>query len=153
MAESLGKNQKGFMPVISSAPKDHHSLLQLYLDGPKDKIFYIFSAKQSKKTKLNFNIFDERTDYLNKKNYNDIKRSQKDAFIEVLKRNKTPFREIVVKKFDEDNLGKLYLSFIFETISLGKIFNLDPFDQPAVEEVKSLTKRFLKLRKLSKKNL
>ena len=43
--------------------------------------------------------------------------------------------------------------FIFETISLGKIFNLDPFDQPAVEEVKSLTKRFLKLRKLSKKNL
>ncbi len=153
MAESLGKNQKGFMPVISSAPKDHHSLLQLYLDGPKDKIFYIFSAKQSKKTKLNFNIFDERTDYLNKKNYNDIKRSQKDAFIEVLKRNKTPFREIVVKKFDEDNLGKLFLSFIFETISLGKIFNLDPFDQPAVEEVKSLTKRFLKLRKLSKKNL
>ena len=29
------------MPVISNCPKDHHSLLQLYLDGPKDKILHI----------------------------------------------------------------------------------------------------------------
>ena len=43
ISESLGKNSKGFLPIISSAPKDHHSLLQLYLDGPKDKLFYIFS--------------------------------------------------------------------------------------------------------------
>ena len=41
IAESLGKKNKGFLPVISNAPKDHHSLLQLYLDGPKDKIFYV----------------------------------------------------------------------------------------------------------------
>ena len=43
IAESLGKKKKGFFPIISNVPKDHHSLLQLYLDGPKDKIFYIFS--------------------------------------------------------------------------------------------------------------
>ena len=41
IAESLGKKNKGFLPVISNAPKDHHSLLQLYLDGPKDKVFFI----------------------------------------------------------------------------------------------------------------
>ena len=45
-AESLGKNKKGFIPVISNAPKDHHSLLQLYLDGPKDKIFYMFLVQE-----------------------------------------------------------------------------------------------------------
>ena len=47
IAESLGKKKKGFFPVISNVPKDHHSLLQLYLDGPKDKIFYIFSSKEN----------------------------------------------------------------------------------------------------------
>ena len=45
IAESLGKKGKGFLPLVSNAPKDHHSLLQLYLDGPKDKLFYIFSSK------------------------------------------------------------------------------------------------------------
>ena len=49
IAESLGKKNKGFLPIISNVPKDHHSLLQLYLDGPKDKIFYIFSYEKKKK--------------------------------------------------------------------------------------------------------
>ena len=53
IAESLGKEGKGFLPVISNAPKDHHSLLQLYLDGPKDKLFYIFSLEQASNQKLN----------------------------------------------------------------------------------------------------
>ena len=44
-SRKFGEKQKGFMPVISNAPKDHHSLMQLYLDGPKDKFFYVFSSK------------------------------------------------------------------------------------------------------------
>ena len=46
LSESLGKKGRGLLPVVSNAPKDHHSLLQLYLDGPKDKIFYIFESKR-----------------------------------------------------------------------------------------------------------
>ena len=152
LAESLGKNKKGFIPVVSNAPKDHHSLLQLYLDGPKDKIFYVFSSKTKKNLKLNSSFFGEKVRYLNQKNYHDIKLSQKNAFIEVLKKNKTPFREIIVKKFDEDTLGKLFLLFIFETIALSKMMKVNPFDQPSVEKVKILTKRFLTSKKLSKKN-
>ena len=53
----------------------------------------------------------------------------------------------VIKKFDEDTLGKVFLSFTIETILLGKIMNINPFDQPAVEQVKILTKKFLKLKK------
>ena len=45
LAESLGKRGKGLLPVVSVGPQDHHSLLQLYLDGPKDKIFYVLSSK------------------------------------------------------------------------------------------------------------
>ena len=46
IAESLGKKNLGFLPVVSNVPKDHHSLLQLYLDGPMDKFFNIFSFEK-----------------------------------------------------------------------------------------------------------
>ena len=151
LAESLGKKKKGFIPVVSNAPKDHHSLLQLYLDGPKDKIFYVFSSKSKKNLKLNCDIFGKEMSYLNKKSYQDVKVSQKNAFIEILKKNRIPFREIVIKKFDENTLGKLFLLFIFETIALGKMMKINPFDQPAVEKVKVLTKKFLISKKSSKK--
>ena len=147
LAESLGKNKKGFIPVISNAPKDHHSLLQLYLDGPKDKIFYVFSLKKAKSMKIDSNFFGNKMEYLNKKTYHDVKSSQKNAFIKILKEKKIPFREIIVKKFDEDTIGKLFFSFIFETIVLGKMMKANPFDQPAVEKIKILTKNFLNSKK------
>ena len=142
-AESLGKNKKGFIPVISNAPKDHHSLLQLYLDGPKDKVFYIVSSSKRGNLKTKSDFFNDNVKYLRKKKYNDIKDSQKNAFLRVLKNKKIPFREINIQKFNEDTIGKLFLQFIMETIFLGKLTNVNPFDQPAVEEVKVLTKKFL----------
>ena len=57
IAESLGKNKKGIIPVISKGPRDHHSLLQLYLDGPKDKFFYVFSQKNKNKSKFRKLLF------------------------------------------------------------------------------------------------
>ena len=142
-AESLGKNKKGFIPVISNAPKDHHSLLQLYLDGPKDKVFYIVSSSKRGNLKTKSDFFNDNVQYLRKKKYNNIKDSQKNAFLRVLKNKKIPFREINIQKFNEDTIGKLFLQFIMETIFLGKLININPFDQPAVEEVKVLTKKFL----------
>lgn len=142
-AESLGKNKKGFIPVISNAPKDHHSLLQLYLDGPKDKVFYIISSSKRGNLKTKSDFFNDNVQYLRKKKYNNIKDSQKNAFLRVLKNKKIPFREINIQKFNEDTIGKLFLQFIMETIFLGKLINVNPFDQPAVEEVKVLTKKFL----------
>lgn len=152
LAESLGKNGKGFMPIVSNAPKDHHSLLQLYLDGPKDKIFYIFSSENKKKIKINSKIFGEKARYLNKKNYENIKLSQKNALITILKEKKIIFKEIIIKKFDESTLGKLFFLFIFETIVFSKILKVNPFDQPAVERVKVLTKKLLASKKPSKNN-
>ena len=142
-AESLGKNKKGFIPVISNAPKDHHSLLQLYLDGPKDKVFYIVSSSKRGNLKTKSDFFNDNVQYLRKKKYNNIKDSQKNAFLKVLKNKKIPFREINIQKFNEDTIGKLFLQFIMETIFFGKLINVNPFDQPAVEEVKVLTKKFL----------
>ncbi len=60
IAESLGKKGKGIIPIVSPAPKDHHSLMQLYLDGPKDKLFYIFNLKLNRKMKINLSAFEKK---------------------------------------------------------------------------------------------
>ena len=73
--------------------------------------------------------------------------SQKNAFIEVLKLKKIPYREILIDELDENTLGKLFLQFIFETIFIAKIMKINPFDQPAVENVKILTKKILNSKK------
>tara|TARA_B100000945_G_C20096093_1_gene463599 strand:- start:19 stop:657 length:639 start_codon:yes stop_codon:yes gene_type:complete len=152
LAESLGKNRKGFVPLVSNAPIDHHSLLQLYLDGPNDKAFYVFSSEVKKKLKIKSKIFGKKVEFLNKKKFEDVKLSQKNAFITALKEKNIPFKEIRIKKFDESTIGKLFFLLIFETLALSKIFKVNPFGQPAVEKVKTLTKKFLILNKFSKKD-
>tara|TARA_B100000029_G_scaffold334627_1_gene326732 strand:+ start:6643 stop:7788 length:1146 start_codon:yes stop_codon:yes gene_type:complete len=150
LAESLGKNKKGFMPVVSNAPKDHHSLLQLYLDGPKDKVFYVFSTKEINKLKVNTKVFGKKLNFLNKKKYDQIKFSQKNAFIKALKERNIPLKEIIVKKFEESTIGELFFLFIFETLVLSKMLKNNPFDQPAVERVKILTRKLLFSKKFAK---
>ena len=125
IAESLGKNGKGLLPIISLAPKDHHSLLQLYLDGPKDKFFYIFSYG---------NINSKLRKTVN---------AQKNAFIKALKINKIPFREFQVDRFTEQKIGEMFTYFMLETILVGKNLSINPFNQPAVEKVKFFTKKYL----------
>ena len=144
IAESLGKQGKGFLPVISNAPKDHHSLLQLYLDGPKDKLFYIFSFEKKFKQKINFGKKFEGLNFIKKKSISTIKIAQKNALIKSLLQNKTPIREFKIKKSNEETLGQLFSYFIIETIIVGKMLNINPYDQPAVEKVKLYTKKFLK---------
>ena len=143
ISESLGKNGKGFLPVISKAPKDHHSLLQLYLAGPKDKIFYIFSSKTNNNKPNQIKEIEKEINFLRNKNFSKIKNAQKSAFVQILKRNGIPFREFVLNNFDESALGELFSYFILETILIGKLSNINPFDQPDVETVKIGTKKIL----------
>ena len=143
IAESLGKKGKGFLPIISNVPKDHHSLLQLYLDGPKDKLFYVFSLDEKSKDKINLGKIINHRSYLNKKTLNQIKLSQKKALIKAFVKENIPFREFRIGKVDEKVLGKLFAYFIIETIVVGKLVNINPFDQPAVEQVKVYTKKLL----------
>ena len=143
IAESLGKNGKGFLPTISNVPKDHHSLLQLYLDGPKNKLFYIFSNEESSKEKINIKEILKEKNFLNNKTLNSIKKAQKNALIKTLKNKNIPFREFKIKNINEEVLGELFSYFILETVIIGKLTNINPFDQPAVEQVKIYTKDLL----------
>ena len=126
MAESLGKKGKGFLPVISNSPKDHHSLLQLYLDGPRDKIFYIFSEKEKPYKKMKLKKFTKKINYLNNKNLDILKNTQINAVKKILIMKKIPFREFKINSINEETLGVLFSYFILEITIIGRLANINP---------------------------
>ena len=140
IAESLGKKGKGIIPSISLMPRDNHSLLQLYLDGPRDNFFYIFSFKERKKIKKTKGLFIEA---LNNKNIREVLENQKKATLSLFKNKKIPFLSIEIKRRDEETLGELFSYFILETVFMAEILRVNPFDQPAVEQLKIITKQNL----------
>tara|TARA_B100000035_G_scaffold262986_1_gene234553 strand:- start:3443 stop:4594 length:1152 start_codon:yes stop_codon:yes gene_type:complete len=142
VAESLGKKKNGLLPVVSTMPKDNHSVMQLYLDGFKNNFFTFFYVNEKKSLKTNKNFF-KITEELMNKNLNEIIFAQKKATENVFRRKKIPFRSFEINKRDEKTLGELFTFFILETILIGKALKLNPFDQPAVELIKKETKKIL----------
>ena len=143
VAESLGKKSNGVFPIISSMPKDNHSLMQLYLDGNKNCFFTFFDVLNQKSPKINKKKIYNNLNYLKKHNVQSIKSAQKQATKNVFKAKKIPFRSFEVSNKNEETLGELFTFFMLETILLGKMMNLNPFDQPAVELIKKETKKIL----------
>jgi len=143
IAESLGKQNKGLLPIISSMPKDNHSVMQLYLDGFKNNFFTFFYVNENKSEKLNNSQILSTKDYLKNKNLQDIIFAQKKATENVFNKKNIPFRSFEIKKRNEKTLGELFCFFILETILIGKSLNLNPYDQPAVELIKQETKKLL----------
>ncbi len=143
ISESLGKKSKGILPIISSMPKDNHSLLQLYLDGPKNNFFTFFSVKDKKSIKLNNKLVIDYQYYLKNKSLGQVIESQKKATQNVFFQKKIPFRNIEVKNRNEESIGELFCFFMLETILLGRALGVNPFDQPSVELVKTETKKYL----------
>ena len=143
IAESLGKKSKGILPIVSSMPKDNHSLLQLYLDGPKKSFYTFFNVLDNKVVKINNNNILNSHKYLRNLSIEKIKQSQMLATEKVFTSKKIPFRSIRVVRRDEQSLGELFCFFILETVLLGRALKVNPFDQPSVELIKKETKKIL----------
>ena len=143
LAESLGKNKKGIFPIVSSMPKDNHSLMQLFLDGPKNNFYTIFSAREKKLEKLDKNYLFNNYTILKNKSINKILESQKKATENIFKKEKIPFRSFEIINRNEESLGELFSFFILETILLGHLLKVNPFDQPKVELIKNETRKIL----------
>tara|TARA_E500000331_G_scaffold227846_1_gene218059 strand:+ start:22 stop:408 length:387 start_codon:yes stop_codon:yes gene_type:complete len=124
-------------------PKDNHSLMQLYLDGPKRTFFTFFNFFEKQSIKLNSKSLLNSHNYLKKRTISEILLSQKSATERVFKIKNIPFRSFQILKKNEETLGELFTFFILETILLGKALNINPYDQPAVELIKKETKKFL----------
>ena len=143
VAESLGKKSKGILPIISKMPSDNHSLLQLYLDGPKNNFFTFFSTQNPKSEKINNKFLYKSHSYLRNKSFSKIIYAQKNATQKVFNKKKLPFRSFDLKTRNEEVLGELFCFFILETILLGRSLKVNPFDQPSVELIKKETKKIL----------
>ena len=143
VAESLGKKSRGILPVISTMPKDNHSVLQLYLDGPKNNFFTFFTTLDSNSDRINNKWLNKNQNYLRNKSFSKIINAQKNATERVFYKKKLPFRSFEIKNRNEETLGELFCFFILETILLGRVLKVNPFDQPSVELIKKETKKIL----------
>ena len=143
IAESLGKKRNGILPVVSTMPKDNHSLMQLYLDGPKNNFFTFFYVKEQNSSKIINDKILPTHDYLKNKDLNQIIYAQKLATENIFLKKKIPFRSFEVNLRDEKTLGELFSFFILETILLARALKLDPYNQPSVELIKKETKKIL----------
>ena len=144
-AESIGKKNKGITALHATGTTDQHSQLQLYLDGPKDKFFtFVKSNYKNKGLKINSETMkDESVNYLVDKTMGDLMHAEQNATIDTFKLNNFKFREITIDDINEESIGSLMTSCIIETIASCVYFDVNPFDQPAVEQGKILTKKYL----------
>ena len=95
-----------------------------------------------KGSRTNRNLFDKFS-ILKNKNLNQIIKAQRDATKIVFKRKKIPFRSFEILDRNEDTLGELFTFFVLETILLGRLMKVNPFDQPSVELIKTETSKLL----------
>tara|TARA_B100001121_G_scaffold30407_1_gene24957 strand:+ start:442 stop:1599 length:1158 start_codon:yes stop_codon:yes gene_type:complete len=143
LAESIGKNAKGIFPIISTMPKDNHSLMQLYLDGKKNNFYTFFSSDDKISPKIDKKIILNSKNFLINKNLKDVLDSQILATQKVFKKKKIPFRSFFLKTRKEETLGELFTFFVVETILIAKALKINPYDQPAVELIKKETNKIL----------
>jgi len=143
VAESLGKKSKGVLPVVSSMPKDNHSLMQLYLDGPKKSFYTFFNVLENSNANISNSKVLNSHKFLKNQSIEKIKQSQMEATEKVFSSKKIPFRSFRILKRNEQSLGELFSFFMLETILLGRALNVNPFDQPSVELIKIETKKIL----------
>ena len=143
IAESLGKKSKGLLPIISSMPKDNHSVMQLYLDGFKKNFFTFFYVDEKNSTKIINKDILSPYNFIKNKSISNIAFAQKKATENIFKKKNIPFRSFEIKKRDEKTLGELFCFFILETILLSKALKINPYDQPAVETIKKETRSIL----------
>ena len=132
--ESLGKSNNALTPTTSICPKDHHSMMQLYLGGPKNKFFNIFSPADN-------NVYDNFSDegFYNIENFtpNDLLQTQYQSVVSVFTEKEIPHRKIEISDHQNPiNLIELFSYFILETILLGKMMNINPYGQPEVQLLK-----------------
>ena len=144
-AESLGKDGKGSQPVGALGPVDQHSQQQLYLAGPKDKLFTVLTLSVKGKGPLVDAKLAKQAGEpgLGAKRIGDLVAAQGLAMIDTFARNGRAVRRLHIDKLDETSLGEILMHFMLETVLTGYAMGIDPFDQPAVEEAKLLAKSYL----------
>jgi glucose-6-phosphate isomerase len=141
-AESLGKNGQGTTPIACLGPVDQHSQLQLFMDGPREHLISIVRAPSAG---LGPRMSAELAataglDYLAGRTAGDLVAAQARAVPEALRKAGRPVRTFDLARLDERAVGALMMHLMLETILAARLMGVDPFDQPAVELAKVITR-------------
>ena len=110
----------------------------------KKNFFTFFYVKEKLSNKIkNKNLYTTHK-YLKKKSLDKIIYAQFSATQKVFEKKKIPFRTFIVENRNEESIGELFIFFMLETVLLGKLLKINPYDQPAVELIKKETLKLLK---------
>ncbi len=145
-AESLGKDGKGTTPLACLGPLDQHSQLQLFMDGPREHYmtFVRLPGMAGAGPRIDAGLAKlAGIEVLADKTVGDLVAAQTHAVPEALMQAGRPVRTFDLPSLDEETIGALLMHFMLETILAGWLFGVDPFDQPAVELGKQLTRKRL----------
>jgi len=141
-SESLGKNGFGLTPINSMGTVDQHSQLQLYLDGPKDK-FFNFIINKNPDDDFKINDLENVKTIFGGKNLTDIVNAEQKSTIDILLSNNSPLRLFEMTEISEESVSGLMMQMFLEAILIARVKNINPFDQPAVEKRKILSKKYI----------
>lgn len=136
MGESLGKNRSvGITPTVSVGSIDLHSVAQLYLAGPRDKLTCFLLGTASLSTVIPTGQYAGKT-------VTQVQRALFDGTCAAYEKQKLPYTQYIFE-LNAANLGCFMQSKMIESIYLGFLLDVNPFDQPAVELYKTEMRRLL----------
>ncbi len=147
-AESLGKEYDldgnkvnvGPTPIKSVGVTDQHSLLQLFNEGPNDKLINFVRVEEFDTTLQIPDIFQYTgLSYLSGKTVNELMNAEADSTKVALLDYQKPNVTISIPKVNEYYLGQLLHTFMVQTAIAGALYNIDTFSQPGVEQAKNYT--------------
>lgn len=146
MGESIGKDGKGITPTVSIGSTDLHSVAQLYYGGPRDKITtLVWSHNMHYDVTVPVSpIFTNLVPHIANKQASQIMKAIIEGVKISYKNEGMPYMEIVLNGIHEESLGE-YLQFkMLEMMYLGKLLDVNAFNQPHVEIYKTEMKKVLK---------
>jgi glucose-6-phosphate isomerase len=153
IAESLGKKMDrngrviniGPTPVAATGPEDQHSQLQLYTEGPADKLVTFIEIESFDRDIQTPDAHElgGALERFGKKSFSDLVHLERNATAESLRLIKRPNATLYIQKLDARSIGELFMFWEQGTALMGELLNIDAFNQPGVELSKSLMRKDL----------
>lgn len=143
LAESIGKSEKiGILPHIALGTRDQHSDLQLFAEGPNDKLYTFIEDGGDYPLALP-PIATTNFTRLSEKKFSDLRKASAEGTRRSLIEKYRPVQTLVIEKIDEETIGELIFTLEAAIAYLGYLFKIDPFNQPGVERGKKITTEIL----------
>ena len=144
-AESLGKENKGLTPIPAYGATDQHSQMQLFMEGPQDKVMLLIEVEQFQTDfKLSNTLSLESFKTLSQFKLSELMKAEFEGTLSALSENNRHVVHIRIPTLNESHLGQLILFSECLTVLVGRLINVDPFNQPGVEAGKKYAYAWLK---------